>query len=115
MIYYSYICSMGFEDYILGKGYQKMVMNSKTRKLEAFNGEILSTMYNLDYWYVKEGCEPIIYGLYEADKPPVWHWPKPYALAVEGEDLSRNDGLNRVYQKYTNEEIYNALIKNGLH
>lgn len=106
---------VGFEEYLLNKGYTKMIYNTKTSKLEPCGKyDILSTMGNLDFRYVKEGYKTISYGLYEANKPPVWFYPKPISLVAEDE-LQQiwigNDILNRVYQNNTNEDIYESINK----
>ncbi len=108
---------MSFEEYLLNKGYTKMVLNTKTMKLELPSKyTILSTMGNLDFRYVKEGYKTIIYGLYECNKPPVWIEPKPYSLLskeelLEGLGHFGNDLLNKIYQKHTNDDIYESLNK----
>lgn len=102
---------MGFEEYLLNKGYVKMVYDTKLGVLKIPGKyDIISTMGYLDFRYVKDGYKTISYGLYEADKPPVWFAPKPISLcATEKGVWIGNDILNKIYQKYTNDEIYESL------
>lgn len=107
---------IGFEEFILNKGYTKMVYDYKLCNLRLPNKyENISTYGPLGFVYVKEGFKNIEYGLYEVGKPPVWLFPKPYSLLTEDEIKEGwvgNDILNRIYQKYTNDEIYESLNKN---
>lgn len=106
---------MNFEQYILDKGYSKMIMDTKSMMLKpAGNYKAVSTYGPVDFIYHKEGLEDIYYGLYEFDKPPVWHWPKPWSLLEPMGITSNhigNDLLNRVYSKFTNDEIYESINK----
>lgn len=107
---------IGFEEFILNKGYTKMVYDYKLNKLRIPGKyEIISTYGPLEFVYVKEGFKHITYGLLEAGKPPVWVNPKPISLCTE-EELNfgwiGNDTLNRIYQRHTNDEIYESINKN---
>jgi hypothetical protein len=100
---------MNFEEYLLSLGYVKMVKDRKTMILRPHtNYDILSTMGHLDFYYCKENHEDILYGLYETDKPPIYHWPKPYSLSTES--YLGNDEINRIFQTHTNEEIYESMM-----
>ena len=103
--------NIGFEEFILGKGYKKMIYNTKKSCLEEPGKyEIISTMGNMDYRYIKEGFKSIHYGLYEAGKSPVWFYPKPYSLSNTTQLY--NDEINKIYQNHTNDEIYESINKN---
>lgn len=75
--------------------------------------EILSTMGNLDFRYVKDN-HLIMWGLNEHKKPPTLIWPRPLSLVDkelrDGEVHWMDDPMNRVLQKYSNEEIYNDIL-----
>ena len=106
---------MGIEEYLKEKGYVKHIYNCKTGKLE-LPGEftILSTMGNLDWRYVKEGCETVIYGLNEVGKPPVLIHPKPWSLIhKEFNGVTRfnisDDVIHRIFEKYSLDEIFESI------
>ncbi len=107
---------MGFEEYLINKGYTKMVYNFKTEKLTSLVGSsILSSMGTLEYIYVKQGYKNIIYGLNEAYKPPVLIYPKPMSLInLYRKNVHagvRDDDVHNVFNKHTLDEIYESILK----
>ena len=55
-----------------------MVFNVKKECLEETSEYgVLSNVGHLDWRFIKDGCEEIIYGLSEYGKPPVLIYPKP--------------------------------------
>ena len=102
---------MGFIEYIESQGFKKMVMSTKTFKLEEPSEyAILSTMGYLDFRYVK-GEKVITWGLNEHGKPPTLISPLPYKLMElkDNEYYGQNAPMDRVLQKYSPEEILKEL------
>ena len=104
------------EEYLLSIGYKKMVFDTKEMRLKDYGDEILSTLGNLDFRYVK-GNKTFIWGLHEFSKPPTLVSPRPKIevkrLDEDGNicllNESLDDSMNLVLSKYEPKEIYEAI------
>jgi len=71
-----------------------------------------STMMDLDNYYIK-GDVKIRIGLHEHGKPPTLISPRPRILMYRDGyvfDEQHDDSMNAVLQKYSNEEIFEAMF-----
>lgn len=108
---------MGFEEYLISKGFEKMVYDHDLKKLRPVGKYDIISTSNIHFRYVKDGLD-FAWGLSEVGKPPILCFPKPYNLMLKcngGKPFYDNDDLmNRVFQNHTNEEIFNDCIKSNL-
>ena len=101
-----------FENFLVEQGYKIHAYDFKQQKNIPFEGRpFFSTNGTLDYRYIKNGMPVFIYGLNEAGRGPTLISPRP--LAEHGGKAVRLYGdalMGRMFERYTNKEIYEAAL-----
>lgn len=120
----------GFENFLIGKGYIKHILNCKTMKFELAKGHTISTMVNLDHRYIHETDKNLLdkiasgksvmdkdftwddrkgeicFGLNEAYKPPTLCSPRPRII------VKRKKDDKTYYEDERLDDSMNIVLKN---
>lgn len=107
---------MSFEQFLIDKGFKKMILNLKTWQYEPADNHVLSTYGPTEFRYLKDDKE-ILWGLNERRKPPTLVSPRPQIrMKRDGVywNQERDDAMNIVLKTIDYDRIYEAMYDHSI-